>query len=127
MRKSIVCLFVLALTACGGSSPNGPSGTNFSGTWSGTVTDNVVGTAPARVTLTQSGNSLSGTWSAGGNSGQLAGSLTGSAVSATLSPSDPRSCPFTMNTTVSGNRMTGTYASFNCRVAASGTIDVSKQ
>ncbi len=34
----------------------------------------------------------------------------------TLSPSVPTGCPYTVNATVSGNVMTGTYATFNCKV-----------
>ena len=44
-----------------------------------------------------------------------------------LSPSVPTDCPYTINATVSGNLMTGTYASFNCTVTDSGTIMLTKQ
>jgi len=128
MRKSIACLFLLALTAgCGGGSPSGPSATDFSGTWSGTATSNLAPSAPARITLTQSGNSLTGSWSAGVNGGPLTGTVSGNYIAATVTPSDPTTCPFTMNATVSGNRMTGTYTTFNCTAGFSGTIEASKQ
>ena len=60
------------------------------------------------------------------NSGTLSGTIAGSTLSLTLTPSDPRTCPFDLTATVSGNRITGTYAAFNCTVPVSGAIDLAR-
>ena len=122
----------LVSARCGGDSPTSPSApVSLTGTWTGTIQDSLVGAGTARVTIAQSGSSLTGTWSftAGGdtNSGSLSGSVTGSSLSVTLTPSVPTSCPFQVTATVSGNTITGTYAAFNCTVAISGSINLTRQ
>ncbi len=125
-------LAVLA-SACGSSGPSAPAASDLSGTWSGTVSDAVTGQGTARLTITQSGSSLAGTWTttyanaANNNSGSLTGTATGANVTATLIPSSPTACPFTATATRSGNAITGTYTTFNCAVAVTGSISVSKQ
>jgi hypothetical protein len=83
------------------------------------------------MTLSQDGSSLSGTWNLVGPDGATTGSLTGGAIGSllamTLSPSVPTQCPYTVNASVSNTRMTGVYASFNCTVVSSGSIDLTKQ
>jgi hypothetical protein len=139
MYRQTWLAFLLVLAACGASaacgsssSPTGPSTHSVNGTWSGSITSNLaVGSGPATVTLSQSGNRLSGTWSVIGptspDSGSLTGSVDGSAVSVTLSPSVPTGCPYTATMTVSGNSMTGTYAAFNCTASIAGGIALTKQ
>jgi hypothetical protein len=139
MYRQTAFAFLLTLVACGASaacsglrSPFGPSTPSVSGTWSGTITSNqVAGSGPARVTISQTDNNLSGSWSVTGpngpDSGSLTGSVDGSAVSMTLSPSVPTSCPYTATATVSGNSMTGTYAAFNCTLPVAGGITLTKQ
>ena len=87
--------------------------------------------ATVRVTVAQNGSSLTGTWSISAavqtNSGSLSGSVTGSSLSITLTPSVPTSCPYQLTATVTGNTITGTYASFNCTVAVSGSLTVTRQ
>jgi hypothetical protein len=63
---------------------------------------------------------------AAANGGSLSGTVTGSSLSVTLSPSDPLTCPFQVTATVNGNRITGTYAAFNCTVALSGSISLTR-
>ena len=108
---------------------------SFNGTWTGPITSNIVGipTGTATVTLTQTGSSLSGTWSTVypdpmiNNSGSFSGTASEMSLSGTLSPSDPTSCPYTVNATVSGNLMSGPYAAFNCTAVISGSISLTKQ
>ena len=145
-----------ASAACNSSSPpTGPSTPSVSGTWSGSITSKpaslstavvpgartrppgaittgyAVDSDQARITLSQTDSSLSGSWSTTGpngtNGGTLTGFIDGSAVSMTLSPSSPTSCPYTATVTVSGNSMTGTYAAFNCTDASAGGIALMKE
>jgi hypothetical protein len=132
MRQMILCGVVCLAGACGGSSPAAPSQASFSGTWKGTITSSLAtGSTPATLTLSQSGSSLSGTWNLVGPDGPTAGSLTGGAVGSlvamTLTPGVQTQCPYTVNATVSNTRMTGVYASFNCTVVSSGSIDLARQ
>ena len=46
------------------------------------------------------------------------GNVPGRALSGELLPGDPDNCPYTVNGTVSGNVLTGTYATANCSVSA---------
>ena len=86
MYRRTAFAFLLTLVACGASaackgssSPNGPSTSSVSGTWTGSITSNqAAGSGPARVTLSQTGNNLSGTWSVTGPNSPDSGSLTGS-------------------------------------------------
>ena len=132
--SGLLVALAVALGGCGGggSTPSAPSGLQVTGTWSGSITSNQVsGSGPARVTLTQSGTTLTGTWNATGpggpDSGNLTGSVSGQGVAMTLNSSVPSNCPYTVNVTVSGASMTGTYAAFQCTVAASGGISLTKQ
>jgi hypothetical protein len=64
---------------------------------------------------------------AANDAGNLSGTVSGNGVSMVLSPSVPTYCPYSVNAQVSGNRMDGTYATFNCTVAVTGTINLVKQ
>jgi hypothetical protein len=124
VRILIGILACLAGAACG-SSPTSPSDASISGTWSGPS-----GSQFVTVTFNQNGGSLQGTWSTSPviNGGQLTGSKTGAGVQMTLSPSNPQNCPYTITATLStATAMSGTYASFNCTVAISGSISLNKQ
>ena len=135
-RRLVLCVCVIgavAFSACDGHSPTSPSSTTVTGTWTGSIASTLSGPATARVTLAQSGSSITGTWfvtsdidPSAANSGTLSGTIAGSALSLTLTPSDPRTCPFDLTATVSGNRLVGTYAAFNCTVAISGAIDLTR-
>lgn len=125
-------LAILA-SACESSSPSAPVVPNVAGTWTGTVNDAVTGQGTVRLTITQSGSSLAGTWAttyaivSKNNSGSLTGTATSTNVTATLIPTSPTACPFTAVASRNGNAMSGTYATFNCAMAVSGSINVSKQ
>ena len=112
-----------------------PQQFSFNGTWTGPITSNFPGIPPgtATATISQTGSSLSGTWATVypdptfNNSGSFSGTASGMSFSGMLSPSDPTACPYTINATVSGNLMSGTYAAFNCTFAVSGSISLTKQ
>lgn len=132
-RPTRLCsVLVLALMVAGCDNPSKPSGP-LTGTWSGTLTDSVVGAGTVRLTIAQSGQSLTGSWGSTfsdptfNNSGTLTGTFSGSAATITLSPSSPTTCPFFVTATVSGSAMTGTYAAINCTVAVSGSVSVTKE
>jgi hypothetical protein len=123
----------LHITACG-SNPSSPSSSSIAGTWTGSINDSLVGPGSVRITFNQSGGpTLSGTWSASfangalTNGGSFTGSMTGSNISAILTPNDPLECPYNLTATRTGNTMTGTYAAFNCTVAVSGSVTVTKE
>ena len=112
-----------------------PQQFSFSGTWTGPITSNFPGIPPgtATATISQTGSSLSGTWATVypdptfNDSGSFSGTASGMSFSGTLSPSDPNACPYTINATVSENLMSGTYATFDCTFAVSGSISLTKQ
>lgn len=57
----------------------------------------------------------------------LNGTVTGSAVSATVQPSVAGQCPFTVNATNSGSSLSGTFAAFSCSGVETGSFNVTKQ
>lgn len=129
---AVAVVSVLA-SACGHSSSTAPSTPNTSGTWTGTVNDGLMGQGTVRLTIAQTGPSIAGTWATtyanvtNNNGGSLTGTVNNATVTATLIPTLPTSCPFNATATLNGSAMSGTYAAFNCAVAVSGSISVSKQ
>jgi len=93
----------------------------------------MVGDGTLTVTFLQSGKTLSGTWATTftdpsyNDSGSLSGAVDGAQVAATLTPSDPTSCPYNVAGTFSGAAINGTFAAFDCTVSASGSFEVEKQ
>lgn len=133
-RKAFVWVLLLGglATACS-DSPTSPGATSIVGNWAGTLSDNFAGTGTVAFTFAQSGSTLTGTWSttytnAGfNNGGSISGTISGSSVTAVLSPSVPTTCPFNVVGTRSGSSLSGTYAAFNCQVAVSGTFNATKK
>ena len=114
------------------SSTSGGATFSYSGTWSGPINDSLGGPGTITTTLSQSGSNLVGTWQAvftegGNNGGTLAGVISGNEVLIELYPSDPSSCPFAVVAQRSGSTISGTYAAFNCVIAITGTVSVTKQ
>ncbi len=130
-RATVSVAVVVGMLGCGSDSPSAPSFT-FTGNWQGVAQDSAAGTGVFRVTLTQNGGSIAGTWliqfPAAGyqNSGSASGTANGSSLSATLTPSDPTTCPFRVTANASGNQMTGTYAAFNCAGSIAGTFTATR-
>ena len=56
----------------------------------------------------------------------LSGSINGSAVSLTGTPSDPTDCPVQFTGTADDETVVGTYTVVNCTVVDSGTIDITR-
>jgi hypothetical protein len=140
---------LLLLTACGGETQPTQPTPNLGGNWSGTITSTLSNTGTISLTLSQMGmvllppgvgmeQDLVGTWvtsflnfNADAYSGTLSGRVNESSVAFSLTPSQPTSrgvCPrnFTGALT-NASSMHGTYVTFNCTFADSGTFTVTKQ
>ena len=132
LNRGCVVLLLISTLSCG--LPVGPGSTStnaMDGTWVGTTTDNLGASANIRATMSQSGASLSGTWvstnSSNTNGGMLSGSVNGSSLSVTLTPSIATACPLSVTATVNGSQLIGTYAGVSCTVAVKGSITLTKQ
>ena len=132
LKRGCVVLLLISALSCG--LPVGPGSTStnaMDGTWVGTTTDNLGASANIRATISQSGASLSGTWvstnSSNTNGGMLSGSVNGSSLSVTLTPSITTACPLSVTAMVNGSQMIGTYAGVSCTVAVKGSITMTKQ
>lgn len=133
MKHWLLAACLLTTIACS-NSPTAPSYVSVAGTWRGTSADNLIGGGgQLAITLTQSGSSLSGTWSsvwpnpANNNGGTFNGTATGAGVTGTLTPSNPSNCPTSATAMVSGSTMSGTYATISCSVADTGSFTLTKQ
>ena len=91
-------LALAMVAAC--DSPTSPSGP-LEGTWTGPIQSSLSGVGSARVTLSQSGSDVMGTWGAtfpanpaANDGGAAAGSVSGSSVTIVLSPTNPGLCPY---------------------------------
>jgi hypothetical protein len=126
----LVVFLALGLAACGGG---GDDTENISGNYQGDIQDSLAGHGTIVASIAQNGTALSGTFQAIFpaadliGSGSLSGSITGSAIALIGTPSDPTDCPFRLTAAVDGDDISGTYAVFNCTVALSGTIDITRQ
>jgi hypothetical protein len=139
---------LLVLTACGRDTSTQPT-PNLSGNWSGTITSSQSSDGTISLTLTQMGlvllppgvgseQVITGTWmtsfrSVGptSNDGTVSGQVDESSVAFSLTPSQPIPsgiCPrnFTGALT-NATSIHGTYVTFNCTFADSGTFTVTKQ
>ena len=106
----------------------GPSAATLSGTYSGTVQDSRGGGGPVTLTLTHSTSYVTGTWHGPEPVWRaLNGTVSGGAIAATLLPSLNTACPYSLAAHAAGNRITGTFTSFNCPVPVSGTVDLTRQ
>jgi hypothetical protein len=125
-RLFALALAVGVIAACGGN--DAPA--TISGNYVGTVQDSNSGSGTARFTLAQAGSAVTGTWSvtypAGTNGGTLAGTAGANSAAFVLTPSDASLCPYQATVTISGNRLTGTYAGINCVGTITGSIDASR-
>jgi hypothetical protein len=135
-------LFALALltAACGSATVTNPSNTvspvNLAGTWTGSANSNVAGAGTVDATISQSAQTLSGSWSvrypnaAYNNSGSLSGSIQNSTVSLALSSSIATPCPYSVNgmfATASGRTtITGTFTTVNCATPQNGAFTISR-
>jgi hypothetical protein len=131
-------LFVL-ITACVGAgcgkhSPTAPSTDSLTGNWAGASSGYPAGQGSIAFSLTQSGSSVSGTWTAlfaepaYNDAGSATGRYSNGSLALTLTSSQANACPYTLTATVTNaSTMSGTYAAFNCSIAAGGTFSATKQ
>ncbi|MFB0562274.1 MAG: hypothetical protein ACETWM_13805 [Candidatus Lokiarchaeia archaeon] len=105
---------------------------NISGTWVGTIEENYAGKGTFKVTISQHGSAVIGTWSSSfsdpiyDNAGELKGTFVNELFTVTLTPNNSNACPFTIAGTLSGNYLVGTYKSFNCLISIKGTFNLTK-
>lgn len=139
-RMAVALLVVGALAACDTSSPTSPSG-ELSGTWSGLITGLASSTGALRVTLTQHGAGLAGTFTvtwpdaSQNRTGTASGTAIAGVATLALTPATPLSCAgsvtltgtMTMTLTVGANRLSGSYSSLTCGGALSGNLDLGKE
>jgi len=116
---------MVMILGCGGDE------SSLTGTWTGTITDNLAGMGSLLLTISQTGGQLTGTWQAtftnstNNNSGTLAGTVDGDAIALTLTSTQPQACSFTAVANRDGDdHFTGTYADSNCVRVENGTFDV---
>jgi hypothetical protein len=132
-----VLLFTLAVSVAGcGSDPPAsptPSSSIFEGAWVGTFADAAIGPVPVTFRLTAGPVTASGTWTAVIADQTVGGSLV--AISARESGSVRHllsgACAgggfWTLDATISANRMTGQVGAFLCSGLTSGTVDLVRQ
>jgi hypothetical protein len=115
------------LAGCSAAAPS-----SVAGTWTGSLVDALAGPATLQFTLSESGSSLTGTWSnkfpAAANpvTGTLTGTFSGSTITLILAINNS-SCQQSVAGTVSGSTMTGTYADSNCGGGDGGTFTLQLQ
>ena len=122
-KRLFLALTILALSGCGG----GNDSVDLTGTWSGTSVDTVNGAtqpnATVKFVLQQSGTNVTGTLtSSNGNSGAVAGTVSGSTVAGKFTPSNVNSCPFNFTLAYTANKLTGIATAYNCTVSASSAL-----
>lgn len=125
---SLVLAVAVALCGCSGDEPT------LTGTWTGTITDNLAGVGSLLLTIAQTGNQLTGTWhstfadSTQNNGGALAGTVNGDTIALTLTAAQPPACSFTVAATRNDDdHFSGTYAAANCARVENGSLDVRRQ
>lgn len=126
----LTALAALSLAGCGDEE------NPLTGAYSGTARASAAGqtlVVQLAVTLSQSGESLSGTFNATNPDGSVArgnlsGSVRGSAVSLSFMPASAADCPATSESTFSGNRISGPLQ-INCpgQPPVPGTLELMKQ
>lgn len=133
MRLSIaIALAVLPLAGC--SSPTGPTVTDVTGRWAGTITDSLRGEGAITLALAQSDDQVSGRWQTAYPTGEaFEGDVTGTVgaanVSLLLAPAHVPLCPRSATGTAADARLQASYA--NAAPCApggpTGTIRLTRQ
>jgi len=135
-----VGVLVFTLASCGGDGNDSSPSSSLSGNYAGTVQDNVVGDGTVQVTLTESNTLVSGTLQTTFvnpqqrnpflrlDSGTVRGTVNGTSITLTFTPSVATSCPYDITLTrVSDTELTGAYAASQCVVASSGVLNLTRQ
>jgi hypothetical protein len=130
------CLLALTLVGC--SNLNNllnllnPSNGALSGNYTGTIQDSVLGAGLLVFSLTESGSTVTGTYSTQFPAGTISGSISGTvnnngaSLSATLTPSASTVCSSNLNGTISSNssNISGSYAAIACPASETGSFNV---
>lgn len=130
LRRVMKLPFVGLLLALGASAcaPNPAAPSSVTGTWVGTSVSSTVGTIETQLTLTQSGQSISGfvTNTFPGQSGSGGGTVTGSIQGSSITLVLPTgACNRTWTGTLNGTTMSGTYvATGTCGNPDTGTFSL---
>ncbi len=149
MQRRVISFVTAAFIVCGGFSVSACSRESSSataplqagainGSWSGALTDAIVGNGTLSLTLNQFGDSVDGTWcstfpnSNDDHAGTLRGAIAGSTLSVLLKPIGGSTCqygPFELTATVSSaGSMSGTLAeAYPCVISDSGSFSGAKQ
>ena len=129
-RPAFVALLALAVVALPHCSNDDDEG--FDGTYEGEAVDSQSSSNRKDFTLRVgvSGSDVSGTYRIQAiildTRGTVSGTLTGSTLALVLTPNDD-DCPYRIDATWSGDRISGSYAAFNCFVRSDGTLTLRRQ
>jgi hypothetical protein len=121
-------ILVASLVAC---TPAPPATFTYSGDWSGTMTDSLLGAGTLSFTLVEDGDLVTGTWmvvfDALNESGEATGFVLedGAAIEVVFWTSTD--CSYGMTGSRSDSTVTGTYASVDCLPATTGTVVATKE
>lgn len=138
MQRVLLIFAAMAVIACGAKSTTAPITANVTGSWSGPISDALLGSGTLSLSLTQFGDSVTGSWSTSFPNasddllGQVMGTISGSTIAVLLKPFGGSTCqygPFNLTATesVTGS-LSGTFmTAYNCSVPDSGTYSAVKQ
>lgn len=139
-RITLAAVMALLVAACGSSTA--PSGVNLAGTWYGSMTGLNAGQTVLQLVISQSGTTLSGTWTQtfpdinqnaletqfGANSGTLSGVIDGTTVDMVLTPKAAQACYYPVSFVATISTMNGTWSfDATCLTQDSGTASLTKQ
>jgi hypothetical protein len=124
-RPALTTLLIaaaLALAACA----RAPAPLDYSGDWSGTMTDATYGTGALAFTLEQDGVELAGEWSVAfalfGQQGTATGTIDATGTAFEVTFETDTACEVEASGTRSGPTISGTYVSTDCAAALQGTF-----
>jgi hypothetical protein len=124
------------LAACSPTSTTAPPVGSVAGTWSGSITDALLGSGTLSLSLAQAGDSVTGTWSTKyadttrDIGGVVAGTYTGTTLAVLLRPENPPTCqfgPFEVTASVTAAALSGTYTTVQCAEGDGGTLTATMQ
>jgi len=138
MQRVLLIVATMAVIACGAKSTTAPITGNVTGSWSGPISDALLGPGTLSLSLTQVTDSVTGTWATtfpNANNdlvGLLAGNISGSTITVLLQPLGGSTCqygPFNLTATESGTTaLSGKFiTAYNCTQPDSGTYSGTKQ
>jgi len=128
---AIVLALVLVMLGC-----SGDDDFILTGTWTGTMEDNVAGVGAVLLTLSQTDAQVRGTWQSTfadpthNNGGTVSGTVSDPSITLVLSTTQPGACSFTVaahRDDDEENRFTGTYAALDCPRTQNGRLDVTRR